>query len=67
MTSHYTLEFVTTLHDVGGFVGMAFGHFLLGSHNCMVTALGSCVKWPLVEWELEGRLTPFPIENVAHK
>ena len=26
---------------------MAFGHFLLGSHNFMVTALGSCVKWPL--------------------
>ena len=28
-------------------VGMAFGHFLLGSHNFMVKALGSCVKWPL--------------------
>ena len=28
----------------------AFGHFLLGSHNFMVTALGSCVKWPLVKW-----------------
>jgi hypothetical protein len=26
---------------------MAFGHFLLGSHNCMVMTLGSCVKWPL--------------------
>ena len=26
---------------------MPFGHFLLGSHNFMVTALGSCVKWPL--------------------
>ena len=25
---------------------MAFEHFLLGSHNYMVTALGSCVKWP---------------------
>jgi hypothetical protein len=24
------------------------GHFLLGSHNSMVTALGSCVKWPSV-------------------
>ena len=30
-------------------VGTAFGHFLLGSHNFMVTALGSCVKWPLEE------------------
>ena len=28
---------------------MAFGHFLLGSHNFMVTALGSCVKWPLYD------------------
>jgi hypothetical protein len=27
-------------------VGAAVGHFLLGSHNFMVTALGSCVKWP---------------------
>ena len=27
-------------------VGTAFGHFLLGSHNFMVTALGSCVKLP---------------------
>ena len=25
---------------------MASGHFLLGSHNFMVTALDSCVKWP---------------------
>jgi hypothetical protein len=24
-------------------IGTAFGHFLLGSHNFMVTALGSCV------------------------
>jgi hypothetical protein len=27
-------------------VGMARGHSLLGSHNFMVKALGSCVKWP---------------------
>ena len=27
---------------------MAFGHFLLGSHDFMVKALGSCVKWSLV-------------------
>ena len=38
---------MTTLHDFGGGLGTAFGHFLLGSHNFMVTALGSCVKWPL--------------------
>jgi hypothetical protein len=29
-------------------VGMTFGHFLLGSHNFMVTALNSCGKWPLI-------------------
>jgi hypothetical protein len=29
----------------------AFGHFLLGSHYFMVTALGSCVKWPLSKVE----------------
>jgi hypothetical protein len=28
-------------------VGTAFGHFLLGSHNFIVMALDSCVKWPL--------------------
>jgi hypothetical protein len=27
-------------------VGTAFGHFLLGSHNFTVTALGSCAQWP---------------------
>jgi hypothetical protein len=47
-TSHYTWRSVTTLHDFGGCVGTAFGHFLLGSHNLMVTALGSCVNWPQV-------------------
>ena len=38
---------MTTLHDFGGVLGRPFGHFLLGCHNFMVTALGSCVKWPL--------------------
>ena len=27
-------------------VGTVFGHCLLGSHHFMVTAAGSCVKWP---------------------
>ena len=40
MSSLYTWESVTTLHDIGG------GHFLLGPHSSMVPALGSCVKWP---------------------
>jgi hypothetical protein len=32
------------------YVVTALGHFLLGSHNFMVMALGSsCVKWPLVD------------------
>jgi hypothetical protein len=31
----------------GGCFGTAFGHFFLGSHNFMVTALGLYVKWPL--------------------
>jgi hypothetical protein len=26
---------------------MAFGHFLLGTHNSIVMACGLCVKWPL--------------------
>jgi hypothetical protein len=34
---------VTTLLDFGGCRGTPFGHFLLGSHNFMVPALGSCV------------------------
>jgi hypothetical protein len=42
MTSHYTWRSVTILHDFWRCIGTAFGHFLLGSHNPMVTALGSC-------------------------
>jgi hypothetical protein len=37
----------TLLHDFGGALGRALDTFLLGFHNFMVTALGSCVKWPL--------------------
>ena len=47
MTSHYTWECVTTLHDFEGVLEPALGHFHLGSHHFVVTALGSCVKWPL--------------------
>jgi hypothetical protein len=44
---------VTTLRDFGECVGMAtFGHFLLGSHNFMVMALGSCMKWASVSKRL---------------
>jgi hypothetical protein len=47
MTSHYTWVPVITLHDVGGVLGRPLDTFLLGSHNFMVMALGSCVKCPL--------------------
>ena len=49
VTSHYTWGSVTTLHDVGGVLGTAFGHFLLASHNVMVTAL-----WLVCESGPEG-------------
>ena len=45
MPSHRTGGPVTTLHDFGGVVGRPLDTFHLGSHNSMVTALGSCVKW----------------------
>ena len=38
---------------------MVFGHFLLGSHNFMVTTLASCVKWP--------KLTSFPPKLVLRR
>ena len=40
---------MTTLHDFGGVLGEPLDKCLLGCHNFMVTALGSCVKWPLYE------------------
>ena len=40
MTSHCTGGSVTTIHDFGGVLGRP-----LGSHNFMVMAPGSCVKW----------------------
>ena len=46
MTSHYILRVRDHTTWFWRCVGTAFGHFLLGSHNFMVTALGSCVKWP---------------------
>ena len=46
MTSHYT--FWVRDHPTWFWrcLGLAFGHFHLGSYNFMVTALGSCVNWP---------------------
>jgi hypothetical protein len=57
VTSHYTWGSMATLAtwcwrgltlNPKPWLGTTFGHFLLGSHNCMVTALGLCVKWPWV-------------------
>ena len=46
---HYTWGSVTTLHEIGVVLRRpSFAHFLSGSHNFMVTALGSCMKRPLV-------------------
>ena len=57
MTSHYTCGSVSTLHAVGGVLGRPLDtHFLLGSHHSMVTALGSCVKWPLILTLLEKKV-----------
>jgi hypothetical protein len=39
---------VTTLHDFEGVFGRPLDTFLLNSHNFMVTALGSSMKWPCV-------------------
>jgi len=49
ITYDFTLHLgpVTTLHDFGKCLRTAFGHFLLGSHNFMGTALGTCMRWPL--------------------
>jgi len=47
MTSHYTWKSMTTLHDYGGVLGWPLDTFFWGSHNVMITALNSCVKWPL--------------------
>ena len=46
--SHFTLHLRICDHTTWfeGFE-IAFRHFLLGSHNFMVRALGTCVKWPL--------------------
>jgi hypothetical protein len=49
MASHYTWRSVTTVHDLKGVLGRPLDTFLLGSHNFMVTALESCVKWPLMQ------------------
>ena len=46
VTSYYTWGCVITLHDFEDVLGRSFFCFLLGSHNFMVTALGSCVKCP---------------------
>jgi hypothetical protein len=46
VTSHYTRGSVTTLHDFGGVLGRTLDTFFWALTYFMVTALGSCVKWP---------------------
>ena len=40
---------MTALHDFEDVLGQPLDTFLLSSHNIMATALGSCVKWPLIK------------------
>ena len=47
---------MTIIHDFGGVLETAFKNFLLGSRNFIVTALGLCVKWPLVGGNAESML-----------
>ena len=44
---HTTLKSLCPHYMILKVSRMAFGHFLLGSHNFMVTTFGLCVKWPL--------------------
>ena len=46
MTSHYNWGLVTTLHDFESVLGWPM-NTSFGLSHFMVTALGSCVKWPL--------------------
>jgi hypothetical protein len=52
---------MTTLHDFGGVLGLPFGHFLLSSHNFMVTAS----SWLVCEVALSGRKATHPITILA--
>ena len=65
MASNYTWGgSVTTLHDFGGVLGRPLNTFLVGSHNFMVTALGSCVRLRA----LQGALSPCkrPLHPTPH-
>ena len=60
MASHYTWgSTVTILRDFGGVLGRLLDTLPLGSHNLMVTALGSCVKVALsvCVWLVEDMAT----------
>ena len=48
MTSHYSLRVRDHTTWFWRSFGTTFGHIFLGTHIFMVTALGSCVKWPLL-------------------
>jgi hypothetical protein len=50
MSSHYTRGPMTTLHNIG----IVIWTCLSGSHNFVITAIGSCVEWPCSMWALCG-------------
>ena len=63
MTPNYTWGFVTALHDdFEGVLGRRplDTHFLLGSHNFMVTALAHVWSWPSVACNPPTRVTKGP-------
>ena len=60
MASHYTWGSMVTLHDFGGVLGRPLDTFFGALTIFMVTALDSCVKWPL--WTL--RSWPIMLKNL---
>ena len=59
VTYDFTLHLRIRDHTTWRCVGTALGHFLLGSHNFTVTALGSCVEVALIyicQWHVHIRI-----------
>ena len=47
--------------------GTAFGMRIKGPHNYMIMAVGSCVKWPLVHYQIQTKgITTFLVIFGAH-
>ena len=57
---------MTTLHDFGGVLGRHLDTFSWALTICMVTGIGSCVKWPL---EVRGKvayLLSLKLQGIPH-